>query len=309
MARCSLPGMPGPLVSVVILTQGDRPDAFRDACRSVVAALPGAAVEFVVVWNTTAPPPPDVLAPLAGPMADPMADVVVVHPGENLGIPGGRNLGAARASSDLVLFLDDDAELLDDRIGSAIDAFTREPRLGVVALRLVDETGVTLQRHVPRVGGRSAERPGHVALFLGGASIHRRSAFLSVGGYAAEFFYAMEESDLALRVIDAGWDIWYEPSVRVFHPHSSPTRHPGAIERTARNRVWLAQRNLPLPFAVAYVAVWSAITSLRNLRHRDAVRASWAGTVAGVRNPLGPRRPIRWRTVWRLTRLGRPPLI
>ena len=37
---------------------------------------------------------------------------------------------------------------------------------------------------------------------------------------------------------------------------------------------------------------------------------TWFGGFAGGwRTPCGPRRPMRWRTVWRLTRLGRPPVV
>ncbi|MGY4966456.1 glycosyltransferase family 2 protein, partial [Streptomyces sp. 900105245] len=35
----------------------------------------------------------------------------------------------------------------------------------------------------------------------------------------------------------------------------------------------------------------------------------FGGFVEGLREPAGERRPMRWRTVWRLTRLGRPPVI
>lgn len=43
----------------------------------------------------------------------------------------------------------------------------------------------------------------------------------------------------------------------------------------------------------------------------DAVglKAWWSGFFEGVRVPCPPRRPMRWSTVWRMTRLGRPPVI
>jgi hypothetical protein len=76
----------------------------------------------------------------------------------------------------------------------------------------------------------------------------------------------------------------------------------------ARNRVWLARRNLPLPLAVGYVMTWVALTVLR-ARSRLALRESARGWVQGLRTPCGDRRPIRWRTVWRMTKAGRPPLV
>ncbi|MFE0099063.1 glycosyltransferase family 2 protein [Streptomyces sp. NPDC059009] len=41
----------------------------------------------------------------------------------------------------------------------------------------------------------------------------------------------------------------------------------------------------------------------------ERLRAWGGGFAEGVRESCGERRPMRWRTVWWLTRLGRPPVI
>jgi GT2 family glycosyltransferase len=116
----------------------------------------------------------------------------------------------------------------------------------------------------------------------------------------------MEETDLAWRLIDAGWTIRYAPQHTVFHPRTEPSRHPRAAWRTARNRTWLAYRLLPLPLAPVYLTNWLLITlARRSASVRDYLR----GVRDGWRTRSGPRRPLRWRTVWRLTRLGRPPIV
>jgi hypothetical protein len=76
----------------------------------------------------------------------------------------------------------------------------------------------------------------------------------------------------------------------------------------ARNRVWLARRNLPWPLALTYCAVWVAMTLLRE-RRPAALKPWFKGFAEGWRKPAGPRRPISWRTAWRMTRTGRPPII
>jgi len=92
----------------------------------------------------------------------------------------------------------------------------------------------------------------------------------------------------------------------VRHPRVAPSRHPDAARHTARNRMWMVHRNLPVVVAVVHVVAWLAITTLRAPRQFGAVvQGYWLG----LRNPLGPRQPISWRTVWHLTRLGRPPVL
>ena len=40
-----------------------------------------------------------------------------------------------------------------------------------------------------------------------------------------------------------------------------------------------------------------------------ALSAAWRGYRDGLRGPAGRRKPLRARTLWRMTRLGRPPVI
>ena len=70
-------------------------------------------------------------------------------------------------------------------------------------------------------------------------------------------------TDLSWQLLDRGWDIRYSPEVTVTHPTTTPRRHEMAARLTARNRVWLARRNLPWPLALTYVAVWVTITAVR----------------------------------------------
>lgn len=286
-----------PDISVVLLTMGDRRAELTDAIGSATSQR-GIDVEIVVVANGVA-------ATEIG--VPPGSGTVLVELPENRGIPGGRNVGAVAATAPLIAFLDDDARYVDtDVLARTRTMFRENAQLGAVALRLVDENGTTARRHIPRIGARDADRSGPVTAFLGGAAVIRRAAFDGAGCYPEEFVYAMEETDLALRMVDRGWEIHYDGHPAVYHPASEPTRHSGAAERTMRNRVWLAHRNLPAPIAVAYVLNWLTASIIR--RPADA-RHLLRSTINGWRTRPGPRAPIAWRTVWHLVRLGRPPLI
>lgn len=279
-------------VSVVVLTMGDRPDELAAAIESA-RAQPG-MVEVVLVIN-------------GGEPNRQLADIVV-EPGENLGIPEGRNRGVAASSGELVCFLDDDGVLAHDVLDPARRAFADDPRLAVIGLRVVNEHGATARRHLPGLR-KDPDHSGPATAFPGGACVVRRSAFDEVGALCGPFRYGLEETDLAWRLIDAGWKVWYRADMRMRHPHTSPIRHPEFAFATARNRVFLAHRSLPTPVGLLYVMNWTIVTICRNLRQPSTIAIHMRGTTEGWRLRPGPRQPMSFRTLWTLLRLGRPPLI
>ncbi|MFI9272915.1 glycosyltransferase family 2 protein [Kitasatospora sp. NPDC052896] len=232
---------------------------------------------------------------------------------ENLGIPGGRNRGVewlrAEGGVDVVVILDDDGLLpRSDTFHLVREAFSANSRLGVVSFRIVDEEGLTARRHVPRLGASDPLRSSEVTTFLGGAHAIRMSVIDQVGDFPAPFFYAHEETDFAWRALDVGWEIHYRADLVLRHPRTNPARHATYYRLTARNRVWLAKRHLPVVLVPVYLASWTAYAVARR-PPLAGLRAWVAGFFEGVRTSCPPRRPMRWRTVWRMTRLGRPPVI
>lgn len=151
-------------------------------------------------------------------------------------------------------------------------------------------------------------RSSRVTTFLGGANAVRTRVLAEVGGLPGDFFYAHEETDLAWRALDAGWMIDYRADMVLHHPTTAPSRHAVYHRMVARNRVWLARRNLPALLVPVYLGVWLLLTLLRK-PSGPALKAWFGGFREGWAKPCGPRRPMKWRTVWRLTRLGRPPVI
>jgi GT2 family glycosyltransferase len=161
---------------------------------------------------------------------------------------------------------------------------------------------------VPRLRARDPGRSSVVTTFAGGACAIRRSAYLAAGGLPEEFFYAHEETDLAWRLLGLGCRLEYDAAVRVSH-HTMPNSRHGAFHRLdGRNRVLLARRNLPWPLAAVYLADWFCLTVARE-RSAAAVRAWLSGFATGWRMDQGERRPVSARTVWRMTRAGRPPIV
>lgn len=289
-----------PAIGCVVLTAGRRPAELAAALGSLLEQR-GVQLDAVVVGNGWRP-------------EGLPAGVRGLHLTENLGIPAGRNAGAREVAGELLFFLDDDARLAGpDALAALARAFAADPALGLLQPRVVpSDGGRPLREWVPRLRTGDPWRSGEVTAVWEGALMARRAAFDAAGGWPADFHAVHEGVDLAWRVMDAGHRVGYTGDVAALHPTPAPDaaagRHAYSHYLAARNRVWLARRHLPAPLGAAYVASFAA-RSLPRLRSREAARAAVRGYRDGLRAPSGPRRTLRPRTLWRMTRAGRPPVI
>jgi GT2 family glycosyltransferase len=280
-----------------VLTQGTRPDDLRRGLDSILAQT-GVLLDVVCVGNGWEP-------------SGLPAEVATLALGENLGIPAGRNAGASAVGGDYIFFLDDDASVPSSTfLIDAIGIIRADRRIGLLQPRVVDPLGRTNPRRwTPRIRKGDPETSSPVFSVWEGAVLLPRRVFDATGGWAAPFFYAHEGIELAWRVWNQGLVTWYAGDLVANHPAIEPTRHSYYYRLNARNRVWLAKRNLPAILVPIYVASWTAIQILRWARRPAALRAWFGGWLAGWREDAGERRPMRWRTVLRMTVAGRPPIV
>ena len=285
-----------PSIGAVVLSMGTRPEDFPRALASLLRQR-DVDLDVLVVGNGWVP-------------TGMPAGVRTLALPENVGVPEGRNIGAREVRGDLLFFFDDDALLPDDdvlaRLAAVIDS---DPTIALAQPRAVDPTGLpSPRRWVPRLRTGDPARSSVVTIVWEGVFLVRRSAFEAAGGWPGHFFYAHEGIDLVWRIWDQGYTAFYAADVVVNHPATSPTRHAVFYRMNARNRVWVARRNLPWPLVGPYLAVWVAITVLR-VRSPAALRAWFGGFREGLSGGHGERRPLRWRTVLRMTLAGRPPVV
>jgi GT2 family glycosyltransferase len=288
-------------VGVVVLTQGKRPD---DLARGVHSIFAQRDVELDVVVVGNGWDPAEALPPLP-------SEAKTLKLDENLGIPAGRNRGVPLVSGEYVFFLDDDAWLPESGfLSTAVQLIRADPQIGLVQPRVVDPSGRTSPRRwVPRIRKGESTQSSDVFSCWEGAVLLPRAVFDATGGWADPFFYAHEGIELAWRVWDQGKRAWYAGELTANHPAIEPTRHSYYYRLNARNRVWLARRNLPAVLIPLYVGSWTAIQVLRWAKNPQALRAWFGGWREGWRSDPGERRPLRWRTVARMTAAGRPPIV
>lgn len=280
-----------------MLTQGTRPDELDRGIRSVQAQR-GVDTDIVVVGNGW--------EPVGLPQA-----VRGLGLTENLGIPAGRNRGAAAVSGEYIFFLDDDATVPEATfLLDAIAIIEDAGDIGLVQPRLEDaRDGRAPSRWIPRIRKGDAQTSSNVFSCLEAAVVLPRSVFDACGGWGDPYFYAHEGIELAWRVWNQDRRAWYAGNLVANHPYVHPTRHSDYYRLNARNRVWLARRNLPAVLMPLYVGAWAMISVLRWWRTPQTLRTWFRGVGEGMRNRPGGRVRLRWRTVWRMTRSGRPPII
>lgn len=284
-----------PLVAVIVPAK-NRPDFLARLVDSVRRQR-GVRTEIVVVDDGSDPP--------LGKLGD---DVAFVRHPVSRGACASRNSGLEVTRADFVAFFDDDAELASDDVLARSHAWLSAlPRAGAVGFRQTDASGATRG-----VNPSSSAAPCLAPLFYTYGCLLRRRVLDEVGGFAEAFFYYYEEMELSLRVLDAGYDIIYDPAIAVIHYESEVGRNWKRISRlTLRNSLLTVLLRYPAPLIAPGLAR-ALYNSHRAFRSRigfdleGKTGATW-GAARLWRYAVEHRRPISARTLLRYRTLGRAP--
>lgn len=209
-----------PRVSVVVATcNGAR---FLGATLDSVLAQTWPDVELLVCDDGSRDETPDVLATYA--------DRAVLLRQDNRGVSAARNAAAARASGDLLAFLDHDDLHEPDMLARQVACLQRHPGAGLVYgdSWIIDEQGRQRGRRREFLDYR--EGPVHTAL-LGGNFIPIETALLpaavfrQLGGFDEQLHY-LEDHDLYLR-LSRRWPVAFNPGLPVarYRVHDSNLSH------------------------------------------------------------------------------------
>jgi glycosyltransferase involved in cell wall biosynthesis len=234
-------------------------------------------------------------------------DVVVVCQSERQGLSAARNRGTAQVTSEIVVFLDDDAVADDEWVERLAAPFTDPQILGCSGMSRPEwENGgkpAWLPEEFLWVVGctyRGAPEPSeHVRNVIGGCAALRRAAFQEVGGYDVTLGYSPsnkgggEEAELGLRMRERVPDgrFAYEPKAFIWHfVPCERARLPYFIRRCfaegmAKQRVSMQHGHTALApeRAFALSLPLAVVASFREcLAGRPSALASNVGIIVGV---------------------------
>ncbi|GLQ35507.1 hypothetical protein GCM10007939_17900 [Amylibacter marinus] len=240
-----------PAISVIIVSQGR-----DDLLTSVLRALRLQRFKnFEVIVVTRSQP-----AGFVPPEIDPDHIKYVNFTQEN--ISAARNQGLAIAAGEIAAFIDDDAIPDPDWLARLIPAFDN-PQVGAAGGFVRGRNGISYQwRGIEfDVCGRDYDleitapmtrgiENGRVLKVQGTNCAFRLSAILPLGGFDEGFRYYLDETDLSLRVAQAGWLTSIIPDAQVHHGFAASTRRsaariPQSLELLGRSMQRFLQKHAP----------------------------------------------------------------
>ncbi|XWX04439.1 glycosyltransferase family 2 protein [Aggregatilineales bacterium SYSU G02658] len=243
--------MPEPLLSVVIPNwNGER---FLRTCLDALRRQTHPALEVIVVDNASSDGSQALLR------AE-YPDVTLIALPSNRGFTGACNAGMARAQGEFISLLNNDTEVTPQWAAAIVDAFHRHPEVGIVASKMLlfDQRdtfhtagdgfrtdGTAYNRGVWEKDTGQYDEEAFVFSACGGSSAYRRAMLDQIGLLDDDFFFSLEDVDLAWRAQLTGWRTLYTPHAVVYHHLSATGGGVTASFYDGRNALYLLAKNLP----------------------------------------------------------------
>ncbi len=288
-------------ITVSVVSYNTR-DLLRECLLSLQARSEEASLEIVVVDNGSRDHSVEMVR-------REFPQVLVIESHANLGYGRANNLGLSKARGEFVWILNSDTTVEAGTARSMLNWMREHPECGMIGSRLILPDGSTqpscaddpslwailfeqlyLDKLLPgnRITGFYAmthwdyKEPRSVPQVCGASMMVRSQAWQETGGFDERFFMYFEDTDLCLRVRQAGWKVWYLPQAGVQHHLGASSggswkvrarmvasyNHSRLIFFAARSGARLAQqlRQLFLLGAALRLAAWTVVYIVRPRR-------------------------------------------
>jgi len=301
----------------IIIVSWNVCELLQNCLRSVLAQNE-LRLQIIVVDSASTDGSPEMIA-------EQFPQVELVACQENVGFPGGNNLGLERANGRFILLLNPDTVVCNDALTKMVAYLEQNPRVGVVGPQLLNADGSVqssrrrfptlrtaffestwLQPYAPQavlddyfvldVGdGETAV----VDWVMGACLMTRQEVVAQVGGLDEKYFMYSEELDYCRRVHEAGWQVVYYPQAQVTHLSGKSSEQAVTQRHINFNRAKLR-----------YFRKYHGRLAAGVLRLFLLISYSWQLTLEAFKGAVGHKRPLRWQRVrayWKVLRSGLRP--
>jgi GT2 family glycosyltransferase len=224
----------------------------------------------------------------------------------NRGFTGACNAGLKAAQGEFVALLNNDTEVDPGWAAAVVDAFQRHPEVGIVASKMLlfdKRDHIHTAGDYFTVDGRAGNRgvwqrdegqfdhEEYVFSACGGSSAYRRRLFDQVGLLDDDFFFSLEDMDMAWRAQLTGWRCLYTPAAIVYHHLSATGGGVTASYYDGRNLIFVLVKNYPAALwrkygwqvlKAQFRLAWEALRAWRGAAARARLRGMLAGTIGIV---------------------------
>lgn len=199
--------------------------------------------------------------------------ITVIRSPQNLGFAGGNNLGYKYSHGKYIFFVNNDTEFQGEwNISKLIQRMEENDCIAITCPKIrffwgsqpVQFAGytplskLTLRNHSIGFGEEDEgqyDSPHPTPYAHGAAMLVRRKAIEQVGLMPECYFLYYEELDWSMMFTRMGHEIWYDPSLTIFHKESQTTGQGSPLRSyyITRNRLLLSKRNQNNPYkALSY---------------------------------------------------------
>lgn len=204
------------------------------------------------------------------------------------------NVGFANAKGEYILLLDDDCSIDKDTLDKIYSAIDKSPKyVAVISLNVYQPDWK--HYYYTRYINSNAVR---ICTFAGGASVIKKEALEKIGYFDDKFFCWVHEDDLSVRILDAGYDIYFDKDIVIYH-HEKKTDsiRKKMLILTFRNRAWFNLKHFSyflFPVIIFRDLIWIFLLPLRK-KNLKVLFYSLLGYLWGYINfnyPLSRRKVI-----------------
>ena len=167
-------------------------------------------------------------------------NVKIIENHANLGFAKANNIGLKSVTSEYVVFMNSDIELLDANILNMIDFLKNNPDIGIIGPKFLNpdltpqgsvfppQTALNafkefwlnkpnaFSKYVPE-----NQNPIQVSYISGGCLAVNKHFFESIGGWNEKYYFYFEDMDLCRKVNQIGKQVYFYPGCQIIHRHGA----------------------------------------------------------------------------------------